>query len=261
LDTFGFALLLLLFPLLLVAQEAPPNLDCTGPKGADAAAVLAAQQAWAKHLGEASHEKSFPLDKGGKVMIEMVLLPPGKYFRGEGNGAVVITLTQPQWAGKYEVTQQQCAALMGHNPSHFKRTALYPVEAVDNVCAVRFCDVASAHTGAEFRLLREAEWEYACRAGTRTKFYGGDAADTLDGIAQHGGNIQTAVNSSGQCWDSSASTSWRKGTGPRRSSSTAIPKLLTAGVHESPKADPRKNDLLATRKCPQPFFGSAVVLN
>jgi hypothetical protein len=75
LDTCGFAPLLLLFPLLLVAQESPPILDCTGPTGADAKTVLAAQQAWARHLGEASHEKSFPLDKTGKVTVEMILLP------------------------------------------------------------------------------------------------------------------------------------------------------------------------------------------
>lgn len=184
------------------ADETPPILDCTGSAGADAKTCLAAQIAWAKHLGEASHEKSFPLDKNGKVMIEMVLLPPGKYHRGEGNSATVVTITQPLWVGKYEVTQQQYAAVMGRNPSHFKRTAtglealnnpivspaIYPVEAVDHVSAVRFCDAASAHTDAEFRLLREAEWEYACRAGTRTKFYAGDADDALDDIAQHGGN-------------------------------------------------------------------------
>ena len=46
--------------------------------------VVAAQKAWAKYLGETTHEKAFPSDKAGKVTIETVLVPPGKYFRGEG---------------------------------------------------------------------------------------------------------------------------------------------------------------------------------
>ncbi|OWK40319.1 protein of unknown function DUF323 [Fimbriiglobus ruber] len=167
----------------------PPLLDCTSPGGADARTVLASQKAWAKFLIEPSHEKSFTLDMTGKVTIDMILLPPGKYYRGDGDAARIITLKNPLWVGKYEVTQQQYEAVMGTNPSYFKRAgvdaALYPVETVSHDDATRFATRASQNTGAEFRLLREAEWEYACRAGTRTKFYNGDSNDTLGEIAHY----------------------------------------------------------------------------
>jgi len=174
LHTFGLVILFALLSFALNAQDAPAILDCTGPKGAEAATVLASQKAWAKHLGEVNHEKTFLLDKSGKITIEMVLLPPGKYNRGEGKNAVVVTLTQPLWIGKYEVTQQQYAAVMGINPSHFKKAGVdadsYPVEAVSHLSAIKFCSAVSENTGAEHRLLHEAEWEYAYRAGTRTQY-------------------------------------------------------------------------------------------
>lgn len=96
--------------------EQPPILDCKGPTGADAKTVRASQIAWAKYLEETDHNKTFPLDTAGKVTIEMVLIPPGKYYRGEGKNSTLITLTQPLWVGKYEVTQQQYEALMRTNP-------------------------------------------------------------------------------------------------------------------------------------------------
>jgi formylglycine-generating enzyme required for sulfatase activity len=177
------------------AAERPPYLDCTGPNGADAETVRASQIAWAKYMGESSHEKAFPLDKAGKVKIEMVLVPPGKYYRGEEKKAMLITLTQPLWVGKYEVTQQQYAAVMDRNPAHFKEegtnAALYPVETVSHVQASNFCRIASANSSGQFRLLREAEWEYAYRAGTRTKWYNGDSEEMVGEIAQfHGTNFK-----------------------------------------------------------------------
>ncbi len=183
------------------AQDKPAILDCTKPEGTDAKTVVESQRAWAKHLGERSHEKALSLDKADKVTVDMVLIPPGKYFRGEGKSATLITLTQPLWVGKYEVTQHQYAAIMGSNPSHFARpdkdAAFYPVECVSHVDAVKFCDIASANTGGEFRLLTEAEWEYAYRAGTRTKFHNGDSDDKLGEIAHFAGNNRKSTEKIG----------------------------------------------------------------
>jgi formylglycine-generating enzyme required for sulfatase activity len=101
---------------------------------------------------------------------------------------VIVTLTQPLWVGKYEVTQQQYEAVMGTNPSHFKKTgadaAFFPVEKVSHVDVQRFCKAVSEATGGAFRLLSEAEWEYAYRAGTRTRYYNGDSNDRAVDIAQ-----------------------------------------------------------------------------
>jgi formylglycine-generating enzyme required for sulfatase activity len=169
-------------------SEKPPALDCTGKTGADAVTAKAAQVAWAKYLGEKSHEKAFPLTKDGKVTVEMCLLPPGKYYRGDKYTLItIITISQPLWVSRYEVTQKQYEAVMGVNPSTFKQigaAAVYPVETVSHNDCVNFTKKASEDTGAEFRLLREAEWEYAYRAGTRTKFYNGDSDENVGEIAQ-----------------------------------------------------------------------------
>ena len=72
------AILLLGLKQNLNADEVPPPLDCTAEDGADAESVRSAQTAWAKYLGEDGIEKSFPLDRDGKVRIEMILIPPGR---------------------------------------------------------------------------------------------------------------------------------------------------------------------------------------
>ncbi|MEB3825926.1 formylglycine-generating enzyme family protein, partial [Phormidium sp. CCY1219] len=69
--------------------------------------------------------------------------------------------------GKYPVTQAQWQAVMGNNPSDFKGENL-PVENVTWHDAVEFCCRVSEKTGRVYRLPSEAEWEYACRAGTTT---------------------------------------------------------------------------------------------
>ena len=183
--------LLLLALSAAQAADAPPALDCSGATGADAKTVAKAQQTWAAHLGEKGHEKTMSLDKGGKLTVELVLIPPGKYHRGEGKPTTLITLTKPIWVSKYEVTQQQYEGVMGSNPSHFKRegqdAVRYPVECVSHSDAVKFCEAAAAN-GGEFRLLTEAEWEYAARAGTRTRYHNGDSLEALGDIAQFSGN-------------------------------------------------------------------------
>ncbi|WP_039962467.1 formylglycine-generating enzyme family protein, partial [Kamptonema sp. PCC 6506] len=79
----------------------------------------------------------------------------------------------PFFMGKYAVTQEQWEAVMGNNPSNFKG-AKRPVELVTWYDAVAFCQKLSQKTGKKYRLPSEAEWEYACRAGTSTPFYFGE---------------------------------------------------------------------------------------
>jgi hypothetical protein len=88
-----------------------------------------------------------------------------------------VTLTKPFYMGKYEVTQKQYEKLMEENPSKFKDgpdASQRPMESVKWEQAVAFCGKLSQITRRSVRLPTEAEWEYACRAGTTTRFSFGD---------------------------------------------------------------------------------------
>ena len=98
------------------------------------------------------------------------------------------SVTVPEfWLGKYAVTQAQYQAVMGANLSRFTENgANRPVEKVSWQEAVAFCEKLSQQTGRTYRLPSEAEWEYACRAGTTTPFHFG-ATMTTD-LANYNGN-------------------------------------------------------------------------
>ena len=107
--------------------------------------------------------------------------------------------------GKYEVTQAQYASVMGANPSNFKGENL-PVERVSWNDAVRFCEKLTAWERAlglisenqEYRLPTSDEWEHACRAGTATRFYTGDAESDLDRAGWYDGNSGSKTHPVGQ---------------------------------------------------------------
>jgi formylglycine-generating enzyme required for sulfatase activity len=84
--------------------------------------------------------------------------------------------------GKYTVIRQ---AVMGNNPSRF-REKNRPVERVSWNNATKFCKKLSKKTGKDYRLPSEAEWEYACRAGTKTPFYFGETITS--GLVNYYGN-------------------------------------------------------------------------
>jgi formylglycine-generating enzyme required for sulfatase activity len=91
------------------------------------------------------------------------------------------------WIGKYEVTQREYEALMGNNPSLFKG-ADRPVTVVSWDDAMAFCGKLSAATGKTYSLPTEAQWEYACRAGTTTKWCFGDDESRAGEYAWYAGD-------------------------------------------------------------------------
>jgi formylglycine-generating enzyme required for sulfatase activity len=173
------------------------------PFGTDAA--RAAQQAWAEHLGV---QVETPLDLGNGEKLVLVLIPPGSFTmgspadekeRGDEEAAHAVTLTKPYYLGKYAVTQAQYRAVTGENPSYFcaaaqgkegvtypfkpggganavagQDTGRFPVENVSWDDTDAFCVELCRKAGKIVRLPSEAEWEYACRAGTATPFHFGD---------------------------------------------------------------------------------------
>ena len=100
--------------------------------------------------------------------------------------------------GKYPITQEQYKAVMGTNPSHFQGNPQNPVESVSYDDAVAFCKKLSEMTGKNYRLPTEAEWEYACRAGTTTGYYFGNDYRQLGDYAWYYDNSQGTTHPVGQ---------------------------------------------------------------
>ena len=85
-----------------------------------------------------------------------------------------VRITQPFYMGIYPVTQEQFEQVIGHNPSNFDGDLQLPVESVSWNDAVKFCEKLSQQDGRSYRLPTEAQWEYACRAGSKESYYWGD---------------------------------------------------------------------------------------
>jgi len=130
------------------------------------------------------------LDLGDGVSMEFVYIKPGTFIMGGENtkdskwqGVEVpkheVTITKGYYMGKYEVTQAQFKKIMGSNPSKASKDLNAPADTISEGDAVAFCNKLAEKTGKQTRLPTEAEWEYACRAGTTTKYFFGDDPSKL----------------------------------------------------------------------------------
>ncbi|MEM9273124.1 MAG: formylglycine-generating enzyme family protein [Cyanobacteria bacterium P01_F01_bin.143] len=139
--------------------------------------------------------KYYSEDLGNGIALDMVLIPEGEFMMGAPeteldsldrerpqNNVSVLTF----FMGRYPVTQAQWRAVakfphinreLKLDPSYFKGD-MRPVEQVSWYEAVEFCQRLSQRTGRKYRLPSEAEWEYACRAGTTTPFHFGETITT-----------------------------------------------------------------------------------
>lgn len=128
------------------------------------------------------------IDLGGGVSMDFVLIPSGSFQMGgpdtkpqrdaNDEGPVhTVNITQSFYLGKYEVTQAQWQQVMSSNPSQFKGDFSRPIESVTwNDCQTFITTMNKKGIGT-YRLPTEAEWEYACRAGSTTAYYWGDSMD------------------------------------------------------------------------------------
>jgi serine/threonine protein kinase/formylglycine-generating enzyme required for sulfatase activity len=182
----------------------------------DESAAKAARQKWADRLKQ-------PVTLKNSIAMPLELLPPGQFEMGSDRSARhvapahTVRITRPFYLGTYEVTRGQFAKFVA--ATHFKTHAEYmpggwrldngdkdhlkhegkksytwrkpgfPQDdrhPVVDVClddAIQFCNWLSRTEGRNYRLPTEAEWEYACRAGTTTSYYNGDNREELTHIA------------------------------------------------------------------------------
>jgi len=126
--------------------------------------------------------------------------PASEEHHDESETQHEVTISKDYYLGVTEVTQGQYEKVMGTNPSFFQKrelrksdSSMYPVEQVSWEDAVEFCKKLSdlpeeKKAGRVYRLPTEAEWEYACRAGSKTAFSFGESSESLGDYAWFNGN-------------------------------------------------------------------------
>ncbi len=185
LRNFNLGFRVTLVPVAAVPNASvPTNTDSTSEQPA----VQISQQNWARQLGRQVVEKN-------SVGMSLTLIPPGDFQMGSPGKELErqaselqhpVTIAQPFFLGTYEVTQEEYTQVMESNPSVFSQagvgrthvagmdTSRFPAENLSWDDAVAFCQKLSQLEGKAYRLPTEAEWEYACRAGTSSPFSFGE---------------------------------------------------------------------------------------
>lgn len=128
-----------------------------------------------------------PREFTNRLGMKFVWIPPGSFLMGSPKDEEAresneiqhkVTLTRGFYLGVYAVTQEEWRAVMGANPSRFRGVPKLPVEQVSWEDCHDFLDKLGAKDGRAYRLPTEAEWEYACRAGTTSPFHFGATIST-----------------------------------------------------------------------------------
>jgi formylglycine-generating enzyme required for sulfatase activity len=183
-------------PTRLVDKQSPPQTDRL------------------QRAGDKAPAETITNSKG----MQLRLIKPGSFMMGstEGDSDEMpihkVTLTKAFYMGIHEVTQAQYEKVMGTNPSHFQG-ANRPVEQISWNDAQAFCQKLSAQENRSYRLPTEAEWEYACRAGSSAAYYWGkrfytryawsrqNSEDTTHDVGMRLPNAWRLFDMSGNVWE------------------------------------------------------------
>jgi len=157
--------------------------------------------------GEIQQPESVGNVMTNSIGMKFVMIPPAEFLMGSppdesgrspDEGPVHrARISRGFWMGQCEVTQAQYEAVMGKNPSKFKGQN-WPVERVSWEDATEFCEKLGQKEGRRYRLPTEAEWEYACRAGTTTRFSYGDNDSSVGEYAWYDSNSRGKTHPVGQ---------------------------------------------------------------
>ena len=168
-----------------------------------------------KYLSKPVEGFDWTVSLSAGICLEMIWCNPGTFTMGSPTSEAErnnnetqhqVTLTKGFWLGKYEVTQAQWYAVMGTDPSYFNGSQR-PVEQVNYNDALSFCRRLTEKErtegrlpeGYEYTLPTEAQWEYACRAGTTTALCNGDATEVnMNEVGWYGSNAGGGTHIVGQ---------------------------------------------------------------
>ena len=162
----------------------------------------------AGYAKRANLEPTLTLDLGG-VKWQGMLIPAGTFVMGSPPGEAKtekesaiekqhkVTISEPFYMGKFELTQAQYEKVIGVNPSRTKGDNL-PVHNVSWQNAQDFCAKLSKLVKRSAQLPTEAQWEYACRAGTTTAYHSGNTIADLNKVGWHGGNSRGKLHPCGE---------------------------------------------------------------
>jgi formylglycine-generating enzyme required for sulfatase activity len=185
-------------------------------RGIPEAKIQVADGIWAFPNRESTPHRlqpqTLPNEITNSIGMKLKLVPAGAFEMGsieskDGRPTHFVTISQPFYLGMHPVTQGEYMEIMKKNPSHFSGGDRLPVESVSWFDAVTFCNALSRKEnlplfdnihgqtaevanweGAAYRLPTEAEWEYACRTGTATRYSFGDREKLVDQYVWYAAN-------------------------------------------------------------------------
>ncbi len=199
----------LVFFVIVVSSIVSTVLSGTGSKQVNQTSLVPQKQT--EPAPTPAESGDMPSEITNSIGMRLKLIPAGEFLMGSPETEAGrkddekqhrVRITKPFYLGVHEVTQAEYKRVMGTNPSHFQG-ARNPVESVSWDDAVNFCQrlsdlPAERSAGHVYRLPTEAEWEYACRAGTTTAYSFGDSATALGEYGWYGVNSQNMSHPVGE---------------------------------------------------------------
>jgi len=200
--------------LMLCLVGLPFVISCTGSSETNKAGISSESQSTSQDISPDNGIETIT----NSIGMKLVLIPKGTFVMGSPESEEgrqkdetqhEVTISKDYYLGVTEVTQGQYQKVMGKNPSYFKKriiresdSSMYPVEAVSWEDAVEFCkklsELPKEKAGRVYRLPTEAEWEYACRSGSKSAYSFGESSKSLGDYAWFDENSRHQTHPVGQ---------------------------------------------------------------